>query len=108
MTIPRRQCFEGYVITNRRVGIPNSLRCSMALTYPLIILINYAPESPWFLSQKGCVEEATSVIIRIQKKGSKVDDLQDTIAMMIRTDGHEKMVSAGTTYWDCFKGSYLR
>jgi hypothetical protein len=72
----------------------------MALTYPLIILINYAPESPWFLSQKGCVEEATSVIIRIQKKGSKVDNLQDTIAMMIRTDGHEKMVSAGTTYWD--------
>lgn len=74
---------------------------------PLIILINYAPESPWFLVRKGRLEEATAVIIRIQKKGSKVDP-RDTIAMMIRTDDHEKKVSAGTTYWDCFKGSDLR
>lgn len=27
---------------------------------------------------------------------------------MIRTDEHEKQVSAGTSYWDCFKGSDLR
>jgi SP family general alpha glucoside:H+ symporter-like MFS transporter len=74
---------------------------------PLIILIHYAPESPWFLVRAGRLEEAAQMVTRIQKKGSKVDPM-DTVAMMVRTNEHEIAVSAGATYWDCFKGTDLR
>jgi SP family general alpha glucoside:H+ symporter-like MFS transporter len=74
---------------------------------PLIILIHFAPESPWFLVRAGRLEEAAKSVARIQKKGSKVDP-KDAVAMMVRTNEHEMAVSAGATYWDCFKGSDLR
>ncbi|RSH80785.1 hypothetical protein EHS25_007121 [Saitozyma podzolica] len=74
---------------------------------PLIILIHFAPESPWFLVRAGRLDEAAKSVARIQKKGSKVDP-KDAVAMMVRTNEHEMAVSAGATYWDCFKGSDLR
>jgi SP family general alpha glucoside:H+ symporter-like MFS transporter len=74
---------------------------------PLIVLIHYAPESPWFLVRAGRLEEAAISVARIQKKGSKVDPM-DAVAMMVRTNEHEKSISAGATYWDCFKGTDLR
>ena len=74
---------------------------------PLIILIHYAPESPWFLVRAGRIEEAAAAVARIQKKGSTVDPM-DTVAMMVRTNEHEKAISAGASYWDCFKGTDLR
>jgi SP family general alpha glucoside:H+ symporter-like MFS transporter len=74
---------------------------------PLIILIHFAPESPWFLVRAGRLDEAEKSVARIQKKGSKVDP-KDAVAMMVRTNEHEMAVSAGATYWDCFKGSDLR
>jgi SP family general alpha glucoside:H+ symporter-like MFS transporter len=73
---------------------------------PLIILIHFAPESPWFLVRAGRLEEAAASVARIQKKGSRIDP-RDTVAMMVRTNEHEKEVSAGATYLDCFKGSDL-
>lgn len=74
---------------------------------PLIVLIHFAPESPWFLVRAGRLEEAAKMVARIQKKGSKVDP-KDTVAMMVRTNEHEKAVQEGASYWDCFKGSNLR
>lgn len=74
---------------------------------PLIVLIYYAPESPWFLVRTGRLEEAAKAVARIQKRGSKVDP-RDTVAMMVRTDEHEKAISAGATYLDCFRGVDLR
>jgi SP family general alpha glucoside:H+ symporter-like MFS transporter len=74
---------------------------------PLITLIYFAPESPWFLVRAGRLEEAAASVRRIQKKGSKVDP-RDTVAMMVRTNEHEKAVSEGVRYIDCFKGSDLR
>jgi len=74
---------------------------------PLIILIHFAPESPWFLVRAGRYEEAAAMVVRIQKKGSKVDP-KDTVAMMVRTNEHEKSVSEGASYIDCFRGTDLR
>ena len=74
---------------------------------PLIVLIHFAPESPWFLVRAGRLEEAAKMVARIQKKGSKVNP-KDTVAMMVRTNEHEKAVQEGASYWDCFKGSNLR
>lgn len=74
---------------------------------PLLILIQFAPESPWFLVRAGRLEEAAASVVRLQKKGSTVDPM-DTIAMMVRTNEHEKSISAGASYWDCFKGTDLR
>lgn len=74
---------------------------------PLMVLIYYAPESPWFLVRAGRLDEAAVMVKRIQKKGSNVDP-RDTVAMMVRTNEHELAVSAGATYWDCLKGSDLR
>jgi SP family general alpha glucoside:H+ symporter-like MFS transporter len=74
---------------------------------PLIVLIYFAPESPWFLVRAGRLEEAAASVARIQKKGSTVDP-RDTVAMMVRTNEHEKAISAGVRYIDCFRGSDLR
>lgn len=74
---------------------------------PLIVLIYYAPESPWFLVRAGRIDEAAKMVARIQKKGSQVDP-RDTVAMMVRTNEHEKATSAGASYLDCFRGVDLR
>jgi hypothetical protein len=34
--------------------------------------------------------------------------VEDTVAMMVHTNEHEKYVSEGVSYWDCFTGVDLR
>jgi hypothetical protein len=75
--------------------------------FRLIILIQFAPESAWFLVRAGKLAEAEKSVARIQKKGSRVEP-RGAVAMMVRTNEHEKAVSAGATYRGCFKGSDLR
>jgi SP family general alpha glucoside:H+ symporter-like MFS transporter len=64
-----------------------SLRCQ-ALTYlqtPLMVLIFFAPESPWWLVRRGRKAEALKSIKRLGKKNGTEAGAQETLAMMERT-----------------------
>lgn len=67
----------------------------------------FAPDSPWWLSRRGRHEDAKKALQRLTSNAPE-SDLDQTVAMMRHTDELEKEMSAGTSYWDCFKGVDLR
>ncbi|KAF2798069.1 putative maltose permease [Melanomma pulvis-pyrius CBS 109.77] len=73
---------------------------------PLMVAISFAPESPWWLVRRGRVDEARTALKRLSMTSQ--DEMDNTISMMRHTDEVEKEISAGTSYWDCFKGVNLR
>ncbi|CAN6607935.1 alpha-glucosides permease Mph3p [Trichomonascus vanleenenianus] len=74
---------------------------------PLMILIYLAPESPWYLVRRGRYEDAEKSLKRLTIN-TEESDIKNTVSMMRHTNEVEKELSAGTTYWDCFKGSDRR
>jgi SP family general alpha glucoside:H+ symporter-like MFS transporter len=62
------------------------------------------------LVRNGHLEEAEKVIGRLMSKKEREDPnaVQNQISLMKLTNEHEKALSAGTQYWDCFKGIDLR
>ncbi|KAL0256110.1 hypothetical protein SLS55_008502 [Diplodia seriata] len=72
---------------------------------PLIVIIFFAPESPWWLVRKGRVAEAKKSLLRLTSLNRDTDfDAEETIAMMTHTTALESETTAGATYMDCFKG----
>ncbi|PNP40339.1 hypothetical protein TGAMA5MH_07666 [Trichoderma gamsii] len=76
---------------------------------PLFIAIYFAPESPWWLVRRGKAQEAKHALLRLTSLERETDfDADETVAMMIHTTALEEKVTAGASYWDCFKGVDLR
>ncbi|OBT72927.1 hypothetical protein VF21_07780 [Pseudogymnoascus sp. 05NY08] len=73
---------------------------------PLLILIFFAPESPWWLVRHGRKEEALRSIKRLGN-GSEYHALQ-SLAMMERTIEIENMTGGSPTLFDLVKGTDLR
>jgi SP family general alpha glucoside:H+ symporter-like MFS transporter len=72
---------------------------------PLIIGIYFAPESPWWLVRKGKTSEAKDSLLRLTSLNRETDfDADETIAMMVHTTALEEKITAGASYWDCFRG----
>lgn len=72
----------------------------------LIPTLWFAPESPWHLVRVGKLEEAKKSLERLQK--SSVNDkvsIETALAEIVHTNNTEIELSAGTSYWDCFKGT---
>ena len=65
-------------------------------------------QSPWWLVRKGRVEEAKRAIQGLTSKTDSAYSVDDTVAMMVHTNEHEKYVSEGVSYLDCFTGVDLR
>ena len=91
----------------------NAYRIPFAVQWiwpPLLIVgIWFAPESPWWLVRHGKLEEARHSLLRLTSKGQKSNfDPDKAIAMIQYTNEIEKDISAGTHYWDCFRGTDLR
>ncbi|KAL6854052.1 sugar transporter domain-containing protein [Trichoderma novae-zelandiae] len=76
---------------------------------PLFIAIYFAPESPWWLVRQGKAQEAKESLLRLTSLNRETDfDADETVAMMVHTTALEEKMTAGATYWDCFKGIDLR
>ncbi|QUC16203.1 uncharacterized protein UV8b_00444 [Ustilaginoidea virens] len=87
--------------------IPYALQWMWPL--PLFIGIFLAPESPWWLVRKGKTQEAKKALLRLTSLDRETDfDADETIAMMVHTTALEEKMTAGASYWDCFKGVDLR
>ncbi|KAJ6441722.1 sugar porter (SP) family MFS transporter [Purpureocillium lavendulum] len=87
--------------------IPYALQWMWPL--PLFIGIYFAPESPWWLVRKGKTQEAKKSLLRLTSLNRETDfDADETVAMMVHTTALEEKITAGTSYWDCFKGVDLR
>ncbi|KFY79454.1 hypothetical protein V499_01583 [Pseudogymnoascus sp. VKM F-103] len=87
-----------------------SWRIPLALQWifptPLLILIFFAPESPWWLVRHGRKEEALRSIKRLGS-GSEDHALQ-SLAMMERTVEIENLAGGSPTLLDLVKGTDLR
>jgi len=75
---------------------------------PIFIVAFLAPESPWWLVRHGKIDAARAALLRLTTRNNKDFNVEDTLAMMIHTNELEIQQTAGTTYWDCFKGVDLR
>ncbi|KAF5552943.1 alpha-glucoside transport [Fusarium phyllophilum] len=76
---------------------------------PLIIILWFTPESPYWLAKKNRLDDAKAVLRRISAKSSKTDeDLDKQLAMIVHTNKIESEHTKGSSYLDCFKGINLR
>ena len=76
---------------------------------PLFIGVFFAPESPWWLVRKGRIEEAKRSLVRLTNVNRETDfDADETIAMIVHTTNLEDKITAGSSYFDCFRGTDLR
>ncbi|GAB7353361.1 hypothetical protein MBLNU459_g3844t1 [Dothideomycetes sp. NU459] len=73
---------------------------------PLLILLFFAPESPWWLVRRGRKEEALRSIERLGRKTKQ--NSHDTLAMIERTIEIETKLGGTPTLLDLFKGTDLR
>lgn len=70
---------------------------------PLMVMIFFAPESPWWCVRKKKYAEAERALLKLSTQGNGVDP-QKTIAEIMHTQEIEREIESGVTYWDCFKG----
>ncbi|KAG4438496.1 hypothetical protein IFR05_006019 [Cadophora sp. M221] len=75
---------------------------------PLLVGVLFMPESPWWLVRKGLIEEARASLLRLTTRADPTFNVDATISLINDTNEHEKTVSEGTSYADCFKGIDLR
>lgn len=77
---------------------------------PIAIGCIFAPESPWWLVRHGYMDRAGVVVKRLMGKHESADanNIEIKLNEMRLTNEHEMAISAGTSYWDCFKGIDLR
>lgn len=70
-----------------------------------MILLFFAPESPWWLVRRGRTQEALRSIKRL---GSSTQNAEDTLAMIERTVEIEAQMGGQPTLLDLLKGTDLR
>lgn len=70
---------------------------------PLLIVLAFCPESPWWLVRKGRIAEAQLVIARLESNKTGRSPA-DVIAMMQRTIEIEDRHTKGASYAALFKG----
>lgn len=73
---------------------------------PIITLLFFAPESPWWLAKKGRFEEAERSLQRLSTRS--VDQCRATLAQIKHTIELESHIQNDTSYLECFKGSNRR
>lgn len=75
---------------------------------PLMVLIFFAPESPWWLVRHGRREQALKSIKRLGRRSGTQASAEETLAMIDRTVKIEAHLGGEPTLLDLFKGVDLR
>ncbi|KZM22742.1 uncharacterized protein EKO05_0004584 [Ascochyta rabiei] len=75
---------------------------------PLMVLIFFAPESPWWLMRHGRREQALKSVKRLGRRNGTQASAEETIAMMERTVNIEAHLGGEPSLLDLFKGVDLR
>ena len=70
-----------------------------------MVLIFFAPESPWWLTRKGRTTEALHSLKRL---GNKTENHEEKLAMITRTVEIEAKLGGNPTLLDLWKGTDLR
>ncbi|OCF32136.1 hypothetical protein I316_06292 [Kwoniella heveanensis BCC8398] len=73
---------------------------------PMLVVLLFAPESPWYLVRKGKLEQAKKAVQRLGRANREKPD--EVVAMMVRTNDIEAATMAGASYKECFEGVELR
>ncbi|KAI8407701.1 hypothetical protein FOFC_13142 [Fusarium oxysporum] len=85
--------------------LPFALQWAWAV--PLLFVIYFAPESPWWLIRHERLSEARNSLQRLTS--NKHIDIEDTIAIMQHVDSTEKQLGyGGASFLDLFKGCNRR
>ncbi|KAI9149025.1 alpha-glucoside permease [Paramyrothecium foliicola] len=83
------------------------LALQWAWPVPLFAVLWFMPESPWWYTRRGRLEEAEATLRQLTSNNTTVD-FKAKIAMMLHTEEIEKANETGTRYVDCFKNDNLR
>ncbi|KAK1998620.1 alpha glucoside transporter [Colletotrichum falcatum] len=75
---------------------------------PLMAILFFAPESPWWLIRHGRKEEALRSVKRLGASNATAQQSQQTYAMIQRTVEIEAQLSGNPSLLDLFKGIDLR
>ncbi|KAK9237690.1 general substrate transporter [Lipomyces kononenkoae] len=77
--------------------------------WPPIIFFGtiFAPESPWWLVRHDRLDDARRSLQRLHS-GATDQEVDNYFTQIMITNKHEVEQQAGTSYFDCFKGSNLR
>ena len=73
---------------------------------PLLALLWFAPESPWWFVRNGQLVEAKRSLQRLASRSADID-MSQVIAMMVHTNHLEMEAESGTSYMDCFRRTDL-
>lgn len=74
---------------------------------PLLAILIFAPESPWWLVRQGKIDAARRSLSKLSPK-QDAQKIEGTIALIRHTHQVEDQVTSGASYLDCFKGVDLR
>ncbi|KAF4877850.1 Maltose permease MAL31 [Colletotrichum siamense] len=75
---------------------------------PLMVILFFAPESPWWLIRRGRKDEALRSIKRLGPSNATIQQNQQKHAMIERTVEIESQLGGSPTLLDLFKGVDLR
>ncbi|KAF6803482.1 maltose permease [Colletotrichum musicola] len=75
---------------------------------PLMVILFFAPESPWWLVRRGRKEEALRSCQRLGPSAGTTDQAQQKLAMIERTVQIEAQLGGTPTLLDLFRGVDLR
>ncbi|KAK2777171.1 hypothetical protein FQN53_002340, partial [Emmonsiellopsis sp. PD_33] len=75
---------------------------------PILLGCLFAPDSPWWHVRQGDRAGARKALQRLTSRKDPTFNPDETIAMIEHTNELEKSISAGTSYWDCFRRTNLR
>ena len=71
-----------------------------------MVIIFFAPESPWYYVRNDRFDDAKKSIKRLGYAAE--EDASGMLALLVHTVKIENEVTTGSNYWDCFRGVDLR
>ena len=75
---------------------------------PILIVVFFAPESPYWLVRKGRLDDARKSLMSLTSRRNTSFNPDDSVALIIQTNEEERLLREGVSYRDCFRGVDLR